>query len=172
MKKLNIKMLFLALLFTAVSIPHATAGEGDRHIGVQTGVMYPRIFNVTLSYDKESSYHNSWEVYLDYAAQWKKCNICDKVCKDSFWKNRYSFAVGAAYKPTVHRGKNQVGRFRIGGDLGTNTRGFAMGVEIGYEYIWALKCGVQLVAQQKNEITFWGKPTFKNGLLVGVRIPL
>lgn len=164
---------FLLLLFMAVCCtPRAAAGTGDGHLGLQTGVLYPRIFNVTLSYDKETRYHNAWEYYLDYSTQWKDCPTCGKVCQDSFWKNRYSFGGGIAYKPAVKRGKNNVGRVRLGLDLGTNTREFAMGIEIGYEHVWAFRNGVQLVLQQKNEITFWGKPLLKNGLLAGIRIPL
>ena len=166
------KPLALFLIMAIYCTPRAVAGTGDGHLGVQTGLMYPRILNITLSYDKEVKYHNAWEAYIDYSTQWNKCKTCDKVCKKSFWKSRYAFGVGAAYKMAVKRGRNNVGRFRVGLDLGTNTRNFAMGVEVGYEHVWAFRNGVQLVLQQKNEITFWGKPLMKNGALVGIRVPL
>lgn len=166
------KPFFLALVLMACCTPRAAAGVGDGHLGLQAGVLYPRIFNVTLSYDKETRYHNAWEYYLDYSTQWNDCKTCGKVCKESFWKSRYAFGGGIAYKPAANRGKNHVGRARIGLDLGTNTRDFAMGVEIGYEHVWAFRSGVQLVFQQKNEVTFWGKPLFKSGALLGVRIPI
>lgn len=166
------QQLLVALVLTLCCTPRAAAGNGDGHLGLQAGVLYPRIFNATLSYDVETRYHNAWEFYADYSTQWDDCPVCGHVCTESFWHSRYSFGVGAAYKPAVVRGKNNLGRFRIGGDLGTNTRHFAMGIELGYEHVWSFRSGWQLVLQQKNEITFWGKPLFKNGLLLGVRIPL
>lgn len=166
------KPFLLTFIILACCTPRAAAGVGDGHLGLQAGVLYPRIMNVTLSYDKETRYHNAWEFYVDYSTQWNDCETCGKVCKDSFWKSRYALGVGGAYKPAVRRGKNNVGRVRMGLDLGTNTRDFAMGIELGYEHVWAFRSGVQLVLQQKNEFTFWGKPFLKNGLLVGVRIPL
>ena len=48
----------------------------------------------------------------------------------------------------------------------------AMGIELGYEHVWSMRNGVQFVFQQKNEMTFWGKPFLKNGVLLGIRIPL
>lgn len=48
---------------------------------------------------------------------------------------------------------------------------FALGVEIGLEYAYTTRSGIQLVFQQKNEVMFWGKPTWRNGALIGVRFP-
>lgn len=169
--RMTAKPLLLSL-FLVCFTPRVAAGEGDGHFGIQTGIMYPRIFNATLSYDLETNYHNAYEVYVDYFTQWDKCGTCDKVCMDSFWKRRYGLGIGAAYKPAIHRGHNQFGRLRLGADVGTNTRGFALGIEVGYEYVFSFQSGVQLVIQQKNEVTFWSKPTFKNGLLLGVRFPM
>jgi hypothetical protein len=60
---------------------------------------------------------------------------------------------------------------RFGFDVGTCTRSFALGVEVGYEWVFVTRSGAQLVLQEKSEVTFWNKPRFKNGLLAGVRIP-
>ena len=166
------KQWLMVIVLMVVCTPRAAAGGGDKHLGLQAGVLYPRIFNATLSYDVETKYHNAWEYYLDYSTQWADCKTCGKVCTESFWKTRYSFGGGIAYKPAVKRGKNNLGRFRMGLDLGTNTREFAMGIELGYEHVWSLRNGVQFVFQQKNELTFWGKPLLKNGVLLGVRVPL
>ena len=166
--KSKIMIVSLLLLLTA----GMKAGENDRYVGLQTGIAYPRIFNVVLSYEKESGYHNAWEAYIDYATQWDKCPTCGKVCMDSFWKSRYSYAFGLAYKPAIGRGKNSVTRMRIGSDLGACNREFILGVELGLEYVVTTKSNIQLVFQQKNEVTFWGKPRFKNGILAGIRVQL
>ncbi len=149
----------------------AFAGDGEKYFGIQTGVMYPRIYNITLSAEKETNYHNAYEFYVDYATQWDKCPECGKVCSKSFWSTRYSYAFGGAYKYAIKRGKNNVLRFRAGGDLGSNNKSFALGVEVGFEFVQTFNNRMQFVVQQKNEVTFWGKPTFKNGLLIGVRVP-
>lgn len=161
-------ILFSLLL----AIARMSAGDLDRHFGIHTGVLYPRIYNITLSYEKETSYHNAWEAYIDYATQWDKCRTCGRVCMDSFWKEHYSYAFGAAYKPVIGRGKNSVTRMRFGADLGSCNREFALGVEIGFEYVVTTRSNIQFVFQQKNEVTFWGKPTFKNGALIGIRFPI
>lgn len=148
------------------------AGDRDRYIGLSGGVMYPRIFSATLHVEQETRYHNAYEAYVDYFTQWDKCATCGKVCHDSFFHQRYGLSIGGAYKPCVHRGRNSFGRVRMGADLGTNTRNFVLGFELGYEYVWTLRSGVQLAIIQKNEVNFWAKPTWKNGLQVGVRVPL
>jgi hypothetical protein len=154
-----------------VSVFPVMAGEGDKYIGLQTGLLYPRIYNITLSAEMETSYHNAWEAYIDYQTQWNDCPACGKVCMRSFWKDRFSYNAGVAYKPAISRGKNSVWRARFGADLGVCNKKFALGVEIGLEYAYTTRSGIQLVFQQKNEVMFWGKPTWRNGALIGVRFP-
>ena len=124
------KILFLLLIMATATT--ARAGDGDHHLGLQAGVLYPGMLNATLSVDFETKYHNAFEFYLDAFTEWKDCPDCGKVCKESFWKSNYGLSVGAAYKPTVNRTRNSVGRFRMGADVGTANRGFALGVELGY----------------------------------------
>lgn len=164
------KLLTILLLIAATTT--VRAGDGDRHIGIQAGILYPGMLNGTFSVDFETRYHNAFEFYLDAFTQWKDCPDCGKVCKDSFWKSNYGLSIGAAYKPTVARTRNSVGRFRMGGDIGTAKRGFALGVELGYEHVWTFKNNVQFVFQQKNEVTFWAKPTWRFGGLIGLRLPI
>lgn len=164
--------LAVMVMLLTVTAANVQAGDRDRHLGLSAGVMYPRIFSATLHFDKETRYHNAFEAYADYFCQWDKCPTCNKVCSESFWKNRYGLSFGAAYKPCVNRGRNSFGRVRIGADLGTNTRNFVLGVELGYEYVWTLRNGMQMALIQKNEVNFWAKPVFKNGLQIGVRIPM
>lgn len=168
---LYIKVIASVMILVAPLLP-AKAGNGDNHAGVQVGVLFPGMANATISFDTETSYHNAWEVYLDAFTMPKKCPDCAKVCSESFWKSSYGLSVGGAYKPAVHRSRNSVGRVRIGADVGTNNREFALGIELGYEYVWTFRNGCQFVLQQKNEVCFWGKETWRFGGLVGFRIPL
>lgn len=164
--------IMTAMSLVLVSALSASAGEGEKYVGLQTGLLYPRIYNIVLSAEMETSYHNAWEAYVDYQTQWNDCPTCGKVCMRSFWKGRFSYCFGAAYKPALSRGKNSVFRARLGADLGVCNKDFALGVGIGFEYVYTTRCGIQLVFQQKNEVMFWGKPTWRNGALVGVRFPL
>ena len=145
------RKLFMIILLIAAVITPAKAGDGDKHVGLQAGLMYPGVLNGVLSVDFETRYHNAFEFYIDAFTEWKDCRDCGKVCKESFWKSNYALGVGAAYKPVVHRSRNSVGRFRIGADIGTCSREFALGIEAGYEYVWTFKNNVQFVLQQKNE---------------------
>ena len=166
------RKLFMIILLIAAVVTPAKAGDGDKHVGLQAGLMYPGVLNGVLSVDFETRYHNAFEFYIDAFTEWKDCRDCGKVCKESFWKSNYALGVGAAYKPVVHRSRNSVGRFRIGADIGTCSREFALGIEAGYEYVWTFKNNVQFVLQQKNELTFWGRPTWKFGGMVGFRLPI
>ena len=166
------RKLLVILLLMATCMGGAWAGDRDRFIGINVGVLHPKVFDITAAYEWETRYHNAWEMYLDVTTQWKTCETCNKVCWDSFWKNRNSFAVGLAYKPQVVRSRNWTVRGRLGADVGTHNRHFGLGIEAGLEAALSLRNRVQLVLQQKNEVTFWGKPTWKNGLLVGIKIPL
>ena len=168
----TMKKTILSILLLAAFFMPAKAGDGDRHIGFQAGVLYPGILNGVISVDFETRYHNTFEVYIDAFTEWKDCKDCGKVCRESFWKSNYGLGIGAAYKPVVSRSRNNVGRFRFGGDIGTCSREFSLGIEIGYEHVWTFKNNVQFVIQQKNEVTFWGKPLWRLGGLVGLRLPL
>ena len=160
------------MLFLTMAVIPAKAGDADRHVGFQAGVMYPNVLNGVLSVDFETRYHNAFEVYIDAFTQWEDCTDCGKVCRQSFWKSNYGLGVGAAYKPVVHRARNSFGRLRMGADIGTCSRAFSLGIELGYEYVWTFRNNVQFVLQQKNEVTFWGRPTWKFGGMVGFRLPL
>ena len=166
------KRLIIMVLVAVAAISPASAGDGDRHLGFQAGVFYPGVLGGTLSVDYETRYHNAWEVYLDAFTEWADCGTCGKVCRDSFWKSNYGLGIGGAYKPTVWRSRNSTGRARMGADIGTCSRAFSMGVELGYEHVWTLRGGWQLVLQQKNEVTFWGGPTWRFGGMLGIRLPL
>ena len=166
------KILLIWAVIAAAFCSPAMAGDGDRHLGFQGGFLYPGIYNAVLSVDYETSYHNAWEFYIDAFTEPKDCMDCGKVCKESFWKSNYGLGIGAAYKPVTYRSRNNVGRFRIGGDIGTCHREFSLGIELGYEHVWTFKNGMQFVIQQKNEVTFWGRPTWKIGGLVGFRLPM
>ena len=119
----------------------------------------------------EGKYHNAYELYIDLATAYDKCPVCNKVCSDSFWSYK-TFGIGAAYKPTISRGKNSNLRWRFGADLGANRKGFQASIDIGLEYSYSFRNGMQVFVMQKNDFVFWTRDHFRNGLLVGVKFPI
>ncbi|KAB4177745.1 hypothetical protein GAQ04_24305, partial [Bacteroides uniformis] len=107
----------------------------------------------------------------DLATAYDKCPVCNKVCSDSFWSYK-TFGIGAAYKPTISRGKNSNLRWRFGADLGANRKGFQASIDIGLEYSYSFRNGMQVFVMQKNDFVFWTRDHFRNGLLVGVKFPI
>ena len=106
--------------------------------------------------------------------QWKNtvnAVVGNKVCSDSFWSYK-TFGIGAAYKPTISRGKNSNLRWRFGADLGANRKGFQASIDIGLEYSYSFRNGMQVFVMQKNDFVFWTRDHFRNGLLVGVKFPI
>lgn len=146
------------------------AGDGDKFISVSVGWQYRRIATTTIAMEFEGKYHNAWEIYVDLATAYKKCDACNKVCSDSFFDYK-TWGIGAAYKATAVRGKNSLIRLRLGGDVGNNKSGFQCSIELGAELSYSLKNNMQLFVHQKNDFAFWSRDNFRNGILAGFKIP-
>lgn len=165
------RIILLTVMLALVAIM-ARAGERDPYISLNVGLLHPRVLNISGSYQIETAYSNAYEIYVDYQTQWNTCPVCGKVCMNSFWKSCYSYAAGLAYKKSIHRGKNTTTRIRFGADLGSANRSFAASLEAGVEYALTIRGGVQVVFSEKNELMFFGKPTWKIGVLMGIRVPM
>ena len=153
------------------------AGEGDKFFNVSAGYQCnavkwdSNIFNVVIGLEFEGRHHNAWELYIDASTRWVKCPDCNTVCSKSFFDYK-TFGIGAAYKPVLSRGKNSLLRWRIGADVGANEKGFQASVDLGLEYSYSFRNGMQLFGLFKNDFVFWSKDHFRNGILIGVKFPL
>lgn len=165
------KKIFLVLIVTLSFSLKLFAGDGDKHLSIAGGWQYKNTVNALVSLEFETKYHNSWEVYVDLSNAYAKCPDHNKIDSKSFWDYK-TFGMGVAYKPTFWRGKNSTLRWRVGADIGANQKGFQASVDIGIEYNYALKNGMQLFMLQKNDFVFWTRDHFRNGLLIGLKIPL
>lgn len=161
--------LFITLILTLFSLP-LIAGDGDKFITVSAGWQYRRTATTTISMEFEGKYHNAWEIYIDLATAYKKCDVCNKVCSDSFFDYK-TWGLGGAYKASMYRGKNSLLRLRVGGDVGNNRSGFQCSIELGIELSYSLSNKMQLFVQQKNDFVFWSRDNFRNGILAGIKIP-
>lgn len=162
------KILFVFLLIFSVN---TYAGNGEKFLSISGGYQYKRTVNTLISLEFEKNYHNSYEFYVDLSTRYKTCSDCNKICSESFFDYR-TFGVGAAYKPAIMRGKNSVFRFRVGADLGANETHFQAKITAGLEYSYSFRNRMQIFVMQKNDVCFWSRHTFRNGLLIGLKIPI
>lgn len=164
MKKLA--FVIVSLLFVTT----AFAGQGDEFFSLNGGFLFNSTLNATLGYERELSYSDAMEFYGEVGNRWEKDPVCGKVCRESFFKNYY-WDGGVAYKKCLKRMKNSMFRLRLGPQMGAVRGSFFMAVECGFEYNVVLPNRVQLSVIQKNQVSFLHGDTFRNGLLVGLKIP-
>lgn len=148
------------------------ASDKQGRLMLGTGLMYPNTWEATISYERETSYHNAWEFFANGALKWSECESCGHVCPDTFWRGYRTWGVGAAYKPCVSRGRNHHGNLRIGGSLGSDLDEFLGYLHLGYEHDYQLKGGWQLFWQVKTDMIINGDDLFRVGFSLGVKLPI
>lgn len=87
-----------------------------------------------------------------------------------FWKGYY-WDGGIVYKHRLVRYKNGMLRFRFGPQFGAVQKRFFIGLEGGFEYSYVFQNGWEFTLIQKNNVNFLHGDTFRNGLLLGMKIP-
>jgi hypothetical protein len=158
MKKLGL-LIILFFSLTAYSF----AGDGDKFFNITGGVMYRNTANAVIGMEFETKYHHAWEIYAD---------LTTIFSNENFW-NYKTIAAGAAYKPAFYRWKNANLRARFGADIGTDEgHSFYASIDVGLEFSYSFRNRMQLVIMQKNDFAFWTRENFKNGFLIGLKIPI
>lgn len=164
----------LLICFTLFSLTfNSFAGDGDKFFNLSGGLMYRSTVDALVSMEFEGKYHNAWEMYLDLSTAYKKCEIDNTIfCNKTFWDYK-TVSIGGAYKPAFYRYKNANLRARFGADIGIDEGySFCASVDVGIEFSYSFKNRMQLVITQKNDFAFWTRDNFKNGLLIGLKIPI
>lgn len=158
MKKIILMMALLISIFV-----NASAGENDR-ISVNAGFLFPKTLNATVGYEKELKSGHAIEVFGELGDQWQS-----PVCH-MFWKG-YFWGGGAQYKYQLKRFKN--GNFRIfgGGQVGAVEKKIFIGIRAGFEYNYVFANNWEFTIQELNTVNFLHGRTFRNGFMVGVKIP-
>lgn len=164
------KKLYILAIMIIISL-RCFAGDGDKFFNISGGWQWKNTVNAIIGLEKETKYHNAYELYVDLATAYETCPEHGVVDTKSFWAYK-TFGIGGAYKPTFRRGKNSIVRWRFGADLGANRKGFQASVDVGLEYSYSFKNGMQFFIMQKNDFVFWTKNHFRNGLLIGLKFPL
>ena len=166
--KKSLWMMIPALLF---SLSSKAQNQGS-HLMVAVGGAYPRTLETTLSYERETLYHNAWEYFATCTIQYDEDPEAGHITRTSFWHNYNTWGVGAAYKPCVARGRNNYGNLRVGASAGSDTDKFVGGLHVGYEHNFALRHGWGLFVQAKCDLTLPKREDlFRTGIVIGFKIP-
>ena len=153
------KVLFL-LLCTVFTF---NVSAQDNKLTVNAGFLFPNTLNATIGYEHPLSYGNAVELYGEAGNHWQQPSL-------RFWKGYY-WDAGLVYKHRLARYKNGMLRFRFGPQFGADKRKFFLGLEAGFEYSYVFQNGWEFTLTQKNNVNFIHGDTFRNGLLVGFKVP-
>lgn len=164
---------YLFTLIAAISMTASSFAQShSNRISAGMGIMYPNSLDVTLSWESETKYHNSWEFFANANLKWDECESCGHICPESFWNNYCTWGLGVAYKPCVYRARNSYGNVRFGASAGSNTNCFIGGFHIGYEQNYSLRNGWGLYWQAKCDMIIPDREDlFRTGLTVGIKFP-
>lgn len=156
MKKLT--MIILCALATL-----NVAAQSDK-LTINAGFLFPSTLNATVGYEHPLAYGHAVELYGEVGNHWQK------LASENFWKGYY-WDGGLAYKHRLVRYKNGMLRLRFGPQFGASQGAFFIGLEAGLEYSYVFRSGCEFTLTQKNNVNFLHGDTFRNGLLMGLKIP-
>ena len=159
MKKIILLVIIAISFFT-----YSYAGERDR-ITVNAGFLFPKTLNATVGYELELKNGSAIEAFGELGNQWQS-PTCHRFWDGYFWDG------GAMYKYQLKRYKN--GNFRIfgGGQFGATQTKFFLGIRAGFEYNYIFSNNWEFSIQQLNTVNFIHGRTFRNGLMIGLKVPL
>lgn len=140
------------------------ASAQDSKLTINAGFLFPSTLNATIGYEYPLSYGNAVEVFGELGNHWQT-PVCHRFWKGYYWDG------GLMYKHRLVRYKNGMLRFRFGPQFGATQRKFFLGIEGGFEYNYVFQNGWEFALIQKNNVNFIHGDTFRNGLLIGLKIP-
>ena len=153
------------ILFTMVcAMTTISASAQDSKLTINAGFLFPSTLNATIGYEYPLSYGNAVEVFGELGNHWQT-PVCHRFWKGYYWDG------GLMYKHRLVRYKNGMLRFRFGPQFGATQRKFFLGIEGGFEYNYVFQNGWEFALIQKNNVNFIHGDTFRNGLLIGLKIP-
>lgn len=153
------KKFLIALVCVVVTLGASAQGK----LTVNAGFLFPSTLNATVGYEHSLSYGKAVELFGEMGNHWKSG-------EGRFWKGYY-WDGGILYKHRLARYKNGMLRFRFGPEFGAVERKFFLGIEGGFEYNYVFQNGWEFSLIQKNNVNFIHGDTFRNGLLIGLKIP-
>lgn len=147
------------LLSLVCAVASLGAMAQENKVTVNAGSLLPSTVNATVGYERTFAYGNAIEIFGEIGSQRRGDD-------NSQYKD-----VGILYKHRLHRYKNGSLRVRFGPQLGAVDRRFFFGLEGGFEYVYVFSNGIEFSLIQKNNVNFLNGDTFRNGFLIGLKIP-
>lgn len=157
------KKIIFALVCTVITLG-TSAQTSNGKLAVNAGFLFSKTLNATIGYEHPLSYGNAVELYGELGNHWQT------VTSQNFWKGYY-WDGGVVYKHRLTRYKNGMLRFRFGPQFGSTQRKFFIGIEGGFEYNYVFRSGCEFSIIQKNNVNFIHGDNFRNGLLLGFKVP-
>lgn len=159
------RLLVILITILFVTATKATADDYSR-ISLNAGVFSPYTLDATIAYEHSTGYGHSLVAQLEAGTHWQT-PVCHMFWKKNFWGG------GLGYRHRLVRMKN--GSIRVGGDV--NVGAFAQKVTVGFdvlfEYNYTFSNNWQFTLTQKNAFNFLHHvDTFRNGLMIGLKVPL
>lgn len=156
---------FISFLTVALfCIAPALADDGDQHLTINGGIQSPYTLDATIGYEYEFKNGHAAELYAEAGNHWHT-PVCHAFWTGYFWDG------GATYKYRIAKFKNGNLKIRGGVQFGSFVREFFIGAELGFEYNYVFKNNWEFALIQKNNFDFIHGDTFRNGLMVGLKIP-
>lgn len=122
--------------------------------------MFPSTLNATIGYEHPLSYGNAVELYGEAGTHWQE-RISGKA----------TIGTAASSTSTGWCAIRTVCCVSASGRSSARYRKFFIGLEGGFEYSYVFRNGWEFALIQKNNVNFLHGDTFRNGLLLGVKIP-
>ena len=162
------KFVLLGLALLGVLTVHA--GDGDQYLSVNGGFLFNSTLSASVGYERELSYSDALELFGEVGDRWHRDPKRDGIYSDMFKKDYY-WGGGILYKRNLKRYKNATLRLRFGPECGAHTGDYFFALEGGFELNYVFPSRVQFSVIQKNQVGFFHGDTFRNGLLIGIKIP-
>lgn len=159
MKKIFV--ILIAILFVS-----SIKADDTSRLSINAGIFAPYTLEATVAYEHATGYGHSWVAQLEAGTHWQT-PVCHMFWKKNFWGG------GLGYRHRLARLKN--GSFRIGGDVncGAFQQKVTVGFDVLFEYNYTFSNNWQFTLTQKNSFNFLHHvDTFRNGLMIGLKIPL
>ena len=158
--------MMLSLCLMVAATMGAYAGNGDEYVSVNGGFLFNSTLNATFGYERELDYSNALELFGEIGDRWHESDGKTTLRTNYYWGG------GVLYKKSLKRFKNASLRLRFGPECGAHTGDWFFALEGGFELNLSFPNRVQLSLIQKNQIGFIHGDTFRNGLLIGIKVPI
>lgn len=137
----------------------------NQKVFLHAGFLFPRTLHGVVGFEHPLAYGNAVELFGEIGNHWQ-FPTCHRFWKGYYWDG------GLAYKQRLVRFKNGMLRLRLGAQFGAVKQRFFLGFEGGFEYAYVFRNSWEFVITQKNTVNFLHGDTFRNGLLVGIKVPV